>query len=85
MFGCITVSKGVEPFMKEKIFKNVICLVLLIDSVRYFPKIPNRAEPNNTKPKLRYLVKVRFGRTLPSTIVYIMENMNYKWYIFCLS
>ena len=31
-------------------------IAFLTDSVRYFPKIPNRAEPNNTKPKLRYLV-----------------------------
>ena len=30
VFGCITVSKGVEPFMKEKIFKNVICLVQVL-------------------------------------------------------
>ena len=40
-------------------------IAFLTDSVRYFPKIPNRTEPNNTEPKLRYSVNsVRFGPPL---------------------
>ena len=47
---------------------RAICAIL----IRYFRVIPNQTKPNNTEPKLQYLVNlVPFGRPLPKNI---------KWY-----
>ena len=57
-------------------------IAFLTDLVRYFPKIPNRTEPNNTKPKLRYSVNsVRFGPPLIARshkIVILLGNANFS-------
>ena len=54
-------------------------IAFLSDSVQYFPKIPNRTEPNNTEPKLRYSVNsVRFGPPLFSVERIFLSRMYKK-------
>ena len=58
------------------------CLRPLESSVRYFGILPNRTEPNNTEPKLRYSVNsVRFGRTLLVDLPFFNEFLIFlqKW------